>query len=236
MPSLPRRLLPLLLVVATFLLPPLFGPAFGPLGVTSGHAQDDPLAATTKTVNVELILDASGSMAEALPEGETRMDAANRILRGVIEGLPGAVRHQRRAARLRPPRRQHRDRQAAQLPLLGAAGPGGRVGQGRPHRPGRGHPTHGLDPDRLCPAASGCGFPTRRARASPTPSCSSPMARRRVIRRSSRATPPAPSIRAMSASPPMSSASRSIRSRRNWCAASPSKGAASSSAQTMPTS
>jgi hypothetical protein len=88
MPSLPRRLLPLLLVVATFFLPPVFGPAFGPLGVTSGRAQQDPLQATTKTVNVELILDASGSMAEALPEGETRMDAAKRILRGVIDGLP----------------------------------------------------------------------------------------------------------------------------------------------------
>jgi hypothetical protein len=51
-------------------------------------AQDDPLQASTKTVNVELILDASGSMAELLPEGETRMAAAKRILRGVIEGLP----------------------------------------------------------------------------------------------------------------------------------------------------
>src|SRR5688572_6495501 len=88
MPSLPRRLLPLLLVLATFLLPPVFGPAYGPLGVTSGRAQQDPLSASTKTVNVELILDASGSMAEVLPDGETRIAAAKRILRGVIEGLP----------------------------------------------------------------------------------------------------------------------------------------------------
>jgi hypothetical protein len=51
-------------------------------------AQQDPLQASTKTVNVELILDASGSMAEVLPDGETRMAAAKRILRGVIEGLP----------------------------------------------------------------------------------------------------------------------------------------------------
>jgi hypothetical protein len=57
-------------------------------GVTPGRAQDDPLQASTKTVNVELILDASGSMAELLPDGETRMAAAKRILRGVIEGLP----------------------------------------------------------------------------------------------------------------------------------------------------
>jgi hypothetical protein len=88
MPSLPRRVLPLLLVVAIFLLPPAFGPANGPLGITSSLAQDDPLQATTRTVNVELILDASGSMAEVLPDGETRMAAAKRILRGVIEGLP----------------------------------------------------------------------------------------------------------------------------------------------------
>lgn len=53
-----------------------------------GAAQEDPLQATTKTVNVELILDASGSMAEALPDGETRMAAAQRILREVIQGLP----------------------------------------------------------------------------------------------------------------------------------------------------
>jgi hypothetical protein len=51
-------------------------------------AQDDPLQASTKTVNVELIVDASGSMAELLPGGETRMDAAKRILRQVITDLP----------------------------------------------------------------------------------------------------------------------------------------------------
>src|SRR5688572_5458926 len=51
-------------------------------------AQDDPLQATTRTVNVELILDASGSMAEALPDGETRITAAKRILSQVIQGLP----------------------------------------------------------------------------------------------------------------------------------------------------
>src|SRR5215216_3660790 len=73
----PRRVLVILGLVATILL----GPGFT-------LAQDDPLQASTKTVNVELVLDASGSMAELLPEGETRMDAAKRILRGVIEGLP----------------------------------------------------------------------------------------------------------------------------------------------------
>src|SRR6185312_10945988 len=52
------------------------------------RAQDDPLQVNTKTVNVELILDASGSMAETLPGGESRMDAAKRILRDVITALP----------------------------------------------------------------------------------------------------------------------------------------------------
>jgi hypothetical protein len=51
-------------------------------------AQDDPLRAGAKTVNVELILDASGSMAELLPSGESRMAAAQRILRQVITELP----------------------------------------------------------------------------------------------------------------------------------------------------
>ncbi|MBA2597589.1 MAG: VWA domain-containing protein, partial [Chloroflexia bacterium] len=88
MHSMRRMVLPLLLVVATFLLPPALGPAVVPFGITSSHAQDDPLQASTKTVNVELILDASGSMAEALASGETRIAAAKRILRGVIESLP----------------------------------------------------------------------------------------------------------------------------------------------------
>lgn len=63
----------------------VFGVLVGP-GLTV--AQDDPLQATSKTVNVELILDASGSMAELLPSGETRMDAAKSILRQVIADLP----------------------------------------------------------------------------------------------------------------------------------------------------
>lgn len=58
------------------------------LGPTAGGARQDPLQASTRSVNVELILDASGSMAEPLPGGETRMEAAKRILREVIEGLP----------------------------------------------------------------------------------------------------------------------------------------------------
>jgi Mg-chelatase subunit ChlD len=76
-----QRVLPLLLVLSTLLLARVFGPS-------SSLAQQDPLQASTKTVNVELILDASGSMAETLPDGETRMDAAKRILRQVITDLP----------------------------------------------------------------------------------------------------------------------------------------------------
>ena len=40
------------------------------------------------TVNVELILDVSGSMAQALDTGETRMDAAKRVLGGVVAAIP----------------------------------------------------------------------------------------------------------------------------------------------------
>jgi hypothetical protein len=46
--------------------------------------------ATTLTVNVELILDASGSMAEAIPgtENQTRMEAAKAAMREVIDRIP----------------------------------------------------------------------------------------------------------------------------------------------------
>src|SRR5215213_2119961 len=76
-----QRVLALLLVLATLLLAPILGPSYG-------LAQQDPLQASTRTVNVELILDASGSMAETLPGGESRMEAAKRILRQVITDLP----------------------------------------------------------------------------------------------------------------------------------------------------
>jgi hypothetical protein len=57
----------------------------------SGDDDDtDPLAASTLTVNVELILDASGSMAELIPgtENQSRMDAAQAALRDVIDQIP----------------------------------------------------------------------------------------------------------------------------------------------------
>src|SRR5215213_2119574 len=51
-----------------------------------GEATESPTAA--KSVNVELIVDASGSMAQTIDTGETRMDAAKRVLNDVITGIP----------------------------------------------------------------------------------------------------------------------------------------------------
>jgi hypothetical protein len=56
-------------------------------GVTPTRTQEDPLSASTKTVNVELILDASGSMAEALPDGETRVAANPTEMRSRVQGF-----------------------------------------------------------------------------------------------------------------------------------------------------
>lgn len=47
-------------------------------------AQDQPVS----TVNLELILDLSGSMARDIGGGETRMEAAKRVMNDVIDALP----------------------------------------------------------------------------------------------------------------------------------------------------
>ncbi len=47
-----------------------------------------PTPSGLATVNVELILDSSGSMAEILPEGQSRIDAAKEVLRQVIAAIP----------------------------------------------------------------------------------------------------------------------------------------------------
>ena len=62
-------------------------PAFAQDESTTG---DDALQASTLTVNVELILDASGSMAEEIPgtENQSRMDAAQAAMREVIASIP----------------------------------------------------------------------------------------------------------------------------------------------------
>ncbi len=51
-------------------------------------AQPDPSASTLSTVALELVLDASGSMAETLPDGTTRIDAARIVVGDLIAGLP----------------------------------------------------------------------------------------------------------------------------------------------------
>ncbi len=51
-----------------------------------GSAQQESEPATT--INVELILDVSGSMAQVIETGETRMDAAKRVIREVVAAIP----------------------------------------------------------------------------------------------------------------------------------------------------
>ncbi len=88
------------------------------LGVISIPGLETARAQTaTKTVNVELILDSSGSMAEQLDSGQTRIDAAKQVLTDVINELPEQPKHQRRVPRLRPQGEQHRGRQERELPL-----------------------------------------------------------------------------------------------------------------------
>jgi Mg-chelatase subunit ChlD len=50
--------------------------------------EGDTVAEASASVNVELILDVSGSMAAGLDTGETRMDAAKRVLSGVVAAIP----------------------------------------------------------------------------------------------------------------------------------------------------
>jgi hypothetical protein len=58
-------------------------PALGHLRSSLAQEDDRPAA-----VNVELILDLSGSMAQDVGGGETRMEAAKRVLNDVIDALP----------------------------------------------------------------------------------------------------------------------------------------------------
>ena len=51
-------------------------------------AQDQQNQSPTRTVNVELILDSSGSMEQDIGGGETRMQAAKRVMRDVIAAIP----------------------------------------------------------------------------------------------------------------------------------------------------
>ena len=76
--SLGRLVLGLLVVLMAY------GPTHG------ADAQEIPSedGASKKTVNVELIVDASGSMAAATDTGEIRVDAAKRVLSEVIGAIP----------------------------------------------------------------------------------------------------------------------------------------------------
>ncbi|MEZ4498874.1 MAG: hypothetical protein R2839_02180 [Thermomicrobiales bacterium] len=61
------------------------------LSLGGAAAQDEatPEAETTdQTINIELILDASGSMAEEIEPGVTRIDAAKQVLNSIIDRLP----------------------------------------------------------------------------------------------------------------------------------------------------
>lgn len=73
------------------LLVPLLGTVAGSLGPQRAAArqQDAQAQPSDQTVNVELILDSSGSMSEATNTGESRIDAAKRVLDDVIEAIPG---------------------------------------------------------------------------------------------------------------------------------------------------
>lgn len=71
----PRALLRLLLVLVVMMM--------AAPGLMTARAQSGD-----KVVNVELILDSSGSMAEQLESGQTRIDAAKEVLTDVIDQLP----------------------------------------------------------------------------------------------------------------------------------------------------
>ena len=89
-PNRSRRIVPALILAIT--LAPLWA-LFG-LGGTSPTAaaavasRQDQADPGGRTVNVELILDLSGSMARDIGGGETRMEAAKRVMTDVIDALP----------------------------------------------------------------------------------------------------------------------------------------------------
>lgn len=82
-----RFLISLLSIV---LLIPMFGFAASSFGAASVAAQQegDDAQPAGQTVNVELILDSSGSMAELTNTDEPRIDAAKRVLTDVITQIP----------------------------------------------------------------------------------------------------------------------------------------------------
>jgi hypothetical protein len=79
----------LLLVAVLALLGPVAVVAgLSSIGTAAAQAQDQAAQTPTQAVNVELILDSSGSMEQDVGGGETRMQAAKRVLRDVIAAIP----------------------------------------------------------------------------------------------------------------------------------------------------
>lgn len=77
-------------LVAGMLLVAL-GPSIGFIashGAAAQEDEDEQTQATGGVVNVELIFDSSGSMAQELPSGETRIEAAKDVLNDVIDAIP----------------------------------------------------------------------------------------------------------------------------------------------------
>jgi hypothetical protein len=89
-----QRWLVQLLITGVLLLAlfPGFGtPAWGTATATAQDAPSTPTAPTQSgagTVNVELVFDSSGSMAQEITPGVTRIDAAKDVLNDVIEAIP----------------------------------------------------------------------------------------------------------------------------------------------------
>ena len=81
-----RRAFTLVLLLLVIAATPAFAILFAPRPATAAPAAQD--TAPVRTVNLELILDLSGSMARQIAGGETRMDAAKRVMNDVIDALP----------------------------------------------------------------------------------------------------------------------------------------------------
>lgn len=74
-------------IFRTLLVLVCFGLTLASTAIVTGAAQDAPAG---KTVNVQIIVDASGSMAAPTNTGELRMDSARRVLTEVINAIPQA--------------------------------------------------------------------------------------------------------------------------------------------------
>ena len=81
-----RMLTLVLLALAVGLVPSFLAPRQAAAQVTDEEQQAQP---ADQVVNVELILDSSGSMEVATNTGEPRIDAAKRVLDEVIDAIPG---------------------------------------------------------------------------------------------------------------------------------------------------